>query len=162
MDSSSVERSILGSVLLANSLWEQTKGLREQDFSLSAHRCIFRRMRDLAESGLPIDMVTLAEELGRHNEIESIRGVEYLSSLIDGVPERTSIAHYVRILQENAARRRATKLGEQVQKLAADPSASTSAFGELGSTLSELTPGEESAPSAILRRSSCSALLAPV
>jgi putative DNA primase/helicase len=131
MDSTSVERSILGSVLLANSLWEQAKGLREQDFSLSAHQCIFRRMRDLAESGRSIEMITLTEELNRHNEIESIGGVAYLSSLIDGVPERPSIAHYVRIVQEYATRRRGAKVGEAMQRLANDGSSSATALAEV-------------------------------
>jgi putative DNA primase/helicase len=120
--------------------------LREEHFFLAAHRTIFRRMQDLAETGQPIDMITLVDELGRHNEVEAIGGVAYLSSLIDGVPDRPSIAHYIQSLQENATRRTAAKLGEQVQKIAADASVSTSAFGELGSTLSQLTSGEDPCP----------------
>jgi replicative DNA helicase len=77
MDSLNAECVVLGCVLLSNSVWDQASVLREQDFSLRAHQLIFRRMRDLAESGHPIDMVTLAEELGRQSELESIRGVEY-------------------------------------------------------------------------------------
>ena len=91
-------------------------------------------MRDLAESGQPIDIVTLAEELGRHNEIGSVRGVEYLSSLIDGVPERPSIAHYVRIVQEYATRRRGAKVGEAMQRLADDGSSSATALVEVANS----------------------------
>jgi putative DNA primase/helicase len=131
MNSVSAERVILGCVLLSNSVWDQASVLREQDLSLRAHQLIFRRMRDLAESGRPIDMVTLAEELGRHNEIESIRGVEYLSSLIDGVPERSSIADYVRIVQEYATRRRGAKVGAAMQQLADDGSSSATALTEV-------------------------------
>ena len=41
-------------------------------------------------------MITLIEELDRRKESKPIGGVAYLSSLIDGVPDRPSIEHYVR------------------------------------------------------------------
>jgi len=97
------ERSILGAILLDNSLYDQAaEHLTPDDFSLDAHRRVYSRMRDLQESGRPVDMITLVEELDRHKEVEAIGGVAYLSSLIDGVPERPSIEHYVRIVRNKA------------------------------------------------------------
>jgi replicative DNA helicase len=97
------ERAILAAILLDNSLYDQAaEHLSGDDFSLDAHRRIYSRMRDLQESGRPVDMITLIEELDRRKEVESIGGVAYLSSLIDGVPERPSIEHYVRIVRNKA------------------------------------------------------------
>ena len=97
------ERSILGAILLDNSLYDQAaEHLTPDDFSLDAHRRIYSRMRDLQESGRPVDMITLVEELDRRKEVEAIGGVAYLSSLIDGVPERPTIEHYVRIVRNKA------------------------------------------------------------
>ena len=97
------ERSILGSIILENDLYEEAAArLTPDDFSLDANRRIFSRMRDPRESSRPVDMITLVDELDRHNEIESIGGVAYLSSLIDGVPERPSIQHYVDIVKGKA------------------------------------------------------------
>src|SRR5271167_1367845 len=97
------ERSILGAILLDNSLYDQAaENLTPDDFSLDAHRRVYSRMRDLQESGRPVDMITLVEELDRHKEVETIGGVAYLSSLIDGVPERPSIEHYVAIVRDKA------------------------------------------------------------
>ena len=97
------ERSILGAILLDNSLYDQAaEHLTPDDFSLDAHRRVYSRMRDLQESGRPVDMITLVEELDRRKEVEAIGGVAYLSSLIDGVPERPSIEHYVRIVRNKA------------------------------------------------------------
>ncbi len=97
------ERSILGAILLDNSLYDQAaENLIPDHFSLDAHRRVYSRMRDLQESGRPVDMITLVEELDRHKEVEAIGGVAYLSSLIDGVPDRPSIEHYVRIVRNKA------------------------------------------------------------
>jgi len=97
------ERSILGGILLDNSLYDQAaEHLTADDFSLDGHRRIYSRMRELQETGRPVDMITLVEELDRHKEVESVGGVAYLSSLIDGVPERPSIEHYVRIVRNKA------------------------------------------------------------
>src|SRR5271165_1731745 len=97
------ERSILGGILLDNSLYDQAaEHLTGDDFSLDAHRRIFSRMRDLQDTGRPVDMITLAEELDRRKEVEAIGGVAYLSSLIDGVPDRPSIEHYVRIVRNKS------------------------------------------------------------
>ena len=96
------ERSILGAILLDNMLYDQAAELKPDDFSLDAHRRIFSRMRDLQETGRPVDMITLAEELDRRKEVEAVGGVAYLSSLIDGVPDRPSIEHYVRIVRNKS------------------------------------------------------------
>lgn len=97
------ERSILGAILLDNFAYNQAaEHLRTQDFSLDSHRRIYARMVDLAESSRPIDMITLIEELERHKELQAIGDVGYVSSLVEGVPERPSIEHYVRIVRDKA------------------------------------------------------------
>src|SRR5215469_6648100 len=59
-------------------------------------------MIDLAESSRPIDIITLIEELERNKELQAIGDMAYVSSLIDGVPDRPSIEHYVKIVRDKA------------------------------------------------------------
>jgi len=97
------ERSILGAILLDNFAYNQAaEHLKPDDFSLDSHRRIYGRMVDLAESSRPIDIITLVEELERNKELQSICDVGYVSSLLDGVPDRPSIEHYVRIVRDKA------------------------------------------------------------
>src|SRR6202163_4996051 len=97
------ERSILGAILLDNFAYNQAaEHLRPEDFSLDSHRRIFTRMVDLAESSRPIDMITLVEELDRRKELEAIGDVGYVSGLVDGVPDRPSIEHYIKIVRDKA------------------------------------------------------------
>jgi len=97
------ERSILGAILLDNFAYNQAaEHLRTEDFSLDSHRRIYARMMDLAESSRPIDMITLIEELDRHKDLQAIGDVAYVSSLVEGVPDRPSIEHYVKIVRDKA------------------------------------------------------------
>jgi len=97
------ERSILGAILLDNIAYSQAaEHLRAEDFSLDSHRRIYSRMVDLAESSRPIDLITLVEELDRHKELEAIGDAAYVSGLLDGVPDRPSIEHYIKIVRDKA------------------------------------------------------------
>src|SRR3982074_2115970 len=97
------ERSILGAILLDNFAYNQAaEDLRIEDFSLDSHRRIYSRMVDLAQAPGPIDMITLIEELERHKDLQAVGDVGYISSLVDGVPDRPSIEHYVKIVRDKA------------------------------------------------------------
>jgi len=97
------ERSILGAILLDNFCYTQSAAmLRSEDFSLDSHRRIYAHMAALADSGRPIDYVTLTEELSRNKELEAIGGVGYLTSLTDGLPRTSNIEHYIKIVRDKA------------------------------------------------------------
>jgi replicative DNA helicase len=97
------ERSILGAILLDNHAYnDAAEHLKPEDFSIDAHRRLYSRMMDLAESSRPIDIITLVEELERKKELQAIGDVGYVSSLLDGVPDRPSIEHYVKIVRDKA------------------------------------------------------------
>src|SRR5207248_993543 len=97
------ERSILGAILLDNLAYNQAaEHLKAEDFLLDSHRRIYARMVDLSEASHSIDLITLCEELGRHGELEAIGGAAYISGLLDGVPDRPSIEHYVKIVRDKA------------------------------------------------------------
>ena len=97
------ERSILGAILLDNFAYNQAaEHLRIDDFSLDSHRRIYGRMVDLAESSSPIDMILLIEELERHKDLQAVGDIGFVTSLVEGVPDRPSIEHYVKIVRDKA------------------------------------------------------------
>ena len=97
------ERTVLGAILLDSRMYKQAAELRPEDFSLESHRRIYWRMVDLAESSRPIDLITLVEELRHNKELQLVGDVGYISSLVDGVPDRPSIGHYVKMVRLLAA-----------------------------------------------------------
>lgn len=100
------ERTLLGAVLLDNSAWQDIVAkLRPADFSLDTHQRIGRAMKRLTDASSPIDIITLAHELGRVKEIEAVGGVSYLASLTEGLPLRPAIEDYIRIVKDKSVLR---------------------------------------------------------
>ena len=101
------EHSILGAILLDNTVCNQAIELmRREDFFLDTHRRIFDKMVALTERGMPIDLITLTDELRRAAEFEQIGGATYIASLIDGVPRTDTIEHYAKIVKQKSMLRR--------------------------------------------------------
>jgi putative DNA primase/helicase len=65
---------------------------------------------------------------------------------MEGILELPSIQHYVQMIRDAAGRRRAAKLGENVQRLAEDPSVPTAALAGIANDLTVLASGIESLP----------------
>ena len=113
------ERSILGAILLDSHLCNQAiELLRRDDFFLDSHRRIFDKMIGLSERMMPIDLVTLREELMRAGEFEQIGGATYIASLIDGVPRTDTIEPYAKIVKAKSMLRRLITAAGQITALA--------------------------------------------
>lgn len=109
------ERSILGAVLLDNTVCNQAiEFLKRDDFFLDSHRRIFDKMVALSERLSSIDMVTLSDELRRAGEFEQIGGATYIASLIDGVPRTDNIEHYARIVKKKSMLRKLITASNQI------------------------------------------------
>ena len=101
------ERFVLGSILMDDALYIQVAGtLEAEDFSLEKHRRIFLRMGELYERSERIDRVTVANELMKQNQLESVDGISYLVSLDEGLPTLANLESYVGIVKDKATLRR--------------------------------------------------------
>lgn len=101
------EGAVLGAVLLDNQVFDQAAELLTvHDFHSEGHQKIFARMEALASTSRPIDLVTLREELDKNNQLETVGGVSYLASLLDGVPRIANIERYAQIVKEKSILRK--------------------------------------------------------
>ncbi len=110
----------MGGMLLSNDAWPDLQKLTSEDFSLDSHRRIFRRMFEMMQCKIPVDLVTLASELKDHQELETIGGASYISSLTDGLPKLDNLKHYVKIVKDKAKRRQALWRAENITAAALD------------------------------------------
>ncbi len=106
-DNIDAERFVLGAIMSSETGYVQVAGsLLPEDFSLEKHKRIFLRMGDLHERGEKIDRVTLANELMKQGQLQSVDGLSYLVSLDDGLPQLHNLDSYVAIVKEKSLLRR--------------------------------------------------------
>lgn len=98
------ERAILGAIMLDNAAY--SAGLDTADFSLESHRSIHLRISEMIGANLSVDLITLIEELNKHNELEAVGDRAYLFSLTEGLPRRIALDQYIAIVQEKSKLRR--------------------------------------------------------
>ncbi len=113
------EKSLLGALLIdRDAIVKIAEILNPGDFYRSdTHGIIFAAMKTLFEQRVPIDLVTITDELKKNDSVDKIGGSAYLATLINTVPTSAHIEHYARIIKEHAVRRyliaQSTKLIEQ-------------------------------------------------
>jgi replicative DNA helicase len=124
------ERTVLGCVLLdCSCLYRVLPLLQPQDFSLDSHRRIYHAITELAETGKPVDDLSLTNVLIEKGQLESVGGVGYLSALSDNVTSEVArtahIEHYVDTILDKSRRRRALAAANALTAATEDPGIST-------------------------------------
>lgn len=101
------EQVVLGAILLDEAaIIAASQELAPEDFSLEKNRRIYSAMLALFEEGQKVDTVTLANELMRRGQLESVDGVSYLVSLDDRLPQIYNLESYLRIIKQKSLLRR--------------------------------------------------------
>ena len=117
------EQTILGAMLVEPlAIVDATMLLKTDDFSLDSHRKIYEVMLHLSEVGYAVDLVTVAEDLRKKKELDSIGGMAYLASLSEGLPRKLSIESYVRIVRDKSLMRQLMTVCDAGMMEAADQS----------------------------------------
>ncbi len=100
------EQAVLGGVFLSNTVLHSIIDiLSEEDFYSPAHQIIFRSFVDLYRKNIPIDLVTIHEDLEKKARLESVGGAVYLASLTEAVASASNALYYAQIVKEKSIRR---------------------------------------------------------
>jgi DnaB-like helicase N terminal domain/AAA domain len=110
------ERAVLGAILLEgrDSFARVADTLEGDDFYTERHREIFKAMCALAARRERIDVLTLAEELRRADQLEAVGGPVALGLLMEHASILINLPSYVRLVTEAARRREFCQLGERL------------------------------------------------
>ena len=114
------ERAVLGSLLVApEGLGEVAAVLAVEDFYRAAHRHVYVAIRELAEQGRAVDLLTVRDQLRARGWLDEV-GPAYLASLVDGVPRTLNRSFYAGIVRTHADRARLMRLARRLLVDAAD------------------------------------------
>ncbi len=109
------EQSVIGGLMLDNSTWDQVADrVSAEDFYRREHQLIFAVVGGLAEEQKPFDVVTLAEELERREELEDVGGLPYLAALAEDTPSAANIRAYADIVREHSVTRQLIRVGTEI------------------------------------------------
>lgn len=88
--------------------------LKESDFYSETHKIIFESMYKLFSSNTPIDFVTVTENLEKTGNLDSVGGVDYLTTLTNVVPSASNYEHYIEIVKNDSVLRQLISAGQDI------------------------------------------------
>lgn len=115
------EEAVLGSVLInPESYFEIAEILRAEDFYIIRNQWIWASFVRLFERRVPIDILTVSEDLASQNQLTEIGGQAYLISLVNQTPTSLHAQAYSQSVEQASIRRRMLVAANELAKLAYD------------------------------------------
>jgi len=109
------EQSILGGILIENDAINKVlEILAPEDFYRESHRKIYHALINLTTRDEPADLITLTNELRKIDQLDSVGGASYLTSLIDSVPTAANIEYYAKIVKEKSILRQLIQTSTEI------------------------------------------------
>jgi replicative DNA helicase len=131
------EEAVLGAILInPESYYDIAQFLHPEDFYIVRNRWIWEAFSNLQERRVPIDYLTIIEELEQKGRIEELGGPAYVMSLINQTPTSLHASAYGHIVEDHAIRRRMLQAANNIAKLAYDQETSIdNVLGEAEKTI---------------------------
>ena len=100
------EQAVLGGVFLKpDSLYTLVDMLHAEDFYLPAHGIIFSVFQELFQRSIPIDLISVAEELKAKSKLEEAGGAVYLAELARTSISAANAEYYAELVRDKSMAR---------------------------------------------------------
>ena len=115
------EKSVLAACLLdADAMDEAAARLKPKSFFRGQHQIIFESMQDLTSRRIPVDQISVAENLRGKDMLEAAGGKGYLLELADNMFAMTNWRNHVEIVNRTAIMRDLVRASVEIGALAYD------------------------------------------
>jgi replicative DNA helicase len=109
------EQALLGVLIInENKIVNIIDYLHEAHFYVKEHQVIYHHIVKLNIAYKNIDVVTLANELSNHNQLEYVGGAEYIDNLARSVLPSANIENYAQIIKDNYVLRELINVGNNI------------------------------------------------
>lgn len=113
------EEAVIGSILInPEAYYDVAQFLNGGDFYIHRHRWIWEAFTRLQEQRIPIDFLTVSEDLDQAGQLAELGGPAYLTALLNNVPTSLHAEAYGHIVEETAIRRRMIQAANKIAKVA--------------------------------------------
>jgi replicative DNA helicase len=113
------EEAVVGAVLINPEAYlDLAQFLQPEDFYIVRHRWIWEAFARLHEKRVPLDFLTISQELDSAGQLAEIGGPAYLTALLNQVPTSLHAEAYGHLVEASAIRRRLLTSANQIATLA--------------------------------------------
>jgi replicative DNA helicase len=110
-----LEEAVLGALMLDKDAVSNTIDiLRPESFYKDAHQQIYKAIMHLFERNLPVDIMTVTEELRKLGKLEESGGPFYVTELTNRVAGAANVEHHARIVSQKYIQRELIKICSQI------------------------------------------------
>ncbi|SET28851.1 DnaB-like helicase C-terminal domain-containing protein [Thorsellia anophelis] len=102
------EQSVIGGLLILGDderCQRVLNNLKAESFYTHSHKMIYTTVKNLVKKQVPIDVLTVSEDLANVGLIEQVGGFAYLAEMAKNTPSIANIETYARIVREKAIER---------------------------------------------------------
>src|SRR3954452_11355726 len=101
-----LEEAVLGAIMLEKSAFDNVvEILKPECFYVDAHQRIFKSFQSLAQKSLPIDILTVVEELKAREDLDIVGGPYAITQLTNVVVSTANIEAHARIILQKFIQR---------------------------------------------------------
>lgn len=112
------EQAVLGSMLLSrDAVVDASEIVKPDDFYKESNKKLYSVMLDMFEKNIPIDLVTVVDELRSQNLLEAIGGLDYITNLSSSIVTTANVSYYAKMIQEKATLRRLIQASSEIIEL---------------------------------------------
>jgi replicative DNA helicase len=113
------EEAVVGAVFINPEVYyDIAQFLSADDFYIHRHKWIWEAFTSLHEQRIPIDLLTVSDELDRRGQLGELGGPAYLTSLVNQVPSSLNAESYGRIVEGYSVRRKMINAANQIASIA--------------------------------------------
>jgi replicative DNA helicase len=113
------EEALLGSLLIdPEAISCVSASVQAGDFYIQKNGWIYEAILALCRQNMPVDLVTLCDELERRGRLGEVGGAAYITCLTNAVPSAIHAESYAHIVEEAAVRRRLIAAAGQIAQIA--------------------------------------------
>ena len=96
-----VEKAVLGALMIDRDAYvEICELLRPESFYDPRHQKIYDAIRQLSVNEMPVDVLTVTEQLNKNGLIQEVGGPAYIAELSSRVATSANIEHHANIIAE--------------------------------------------------------------
>ena len=117
--------------------------LKPQDFYTESHQTIFEVMSDLYNMNMPIDYVTVYDQLEKRNQLEQVGGIDYITAVANFLPSAANHKTYVELVKRDSVLRQLISAGQKIIEEAYESNDKEKTLSEAERLVYEIAEKEE-------------------